>query len=188
MIFLFAGGETLAVHKKIITLSLFVVLAALGPLHSVAAPRQERRGDLKNRYENIEVAPFDVRRGIDFPDEYMREMMAGVVKDLRRVGKFKRVIAEGEAQQDGNAPTVQLVGTVIKFKRGNRVKRFVALGLAGDRKVVAHIKFIDKASGKVLVEADVDGMVYTGLLGGSPKGAPSGVGKDVAKIAKKVFF
>jgi hypothetical protein len=176
------------VRKKIITPSLFVVLAALGSLHSAAAPRQERRVDLKNRYENIEVAPFDVRRGVDFPDEYMRAMMAGVVKDLKRINKFKRVLAEGEAQQDGNAPAIRLVGTVIKFKRGNRGKRLIALGLAGDTKVVAHIKFIDKASGKALVEADVDGMVYTGLLGGSPKGAPSGVGKDVAKIAKKVFF
>jgi hypothetical protein len=175
-------------HKKIVTLSLFVILAAPGSLHSVAAPRQERRVDLKNRYENIEVAPFDVPRGIDFPDGYMRAMMADVVKDLKRIGKFKRVLAEGEAQQDGNAPTIQLVGTVIKYKRGNRVKRLIALGLAGDTKVVAHIKFIDKASSKVLVEADVDGMVYTGLLGGSPKGAPSGVGKDVAKIARKVFF
>jgi hypothetical protein len=175
-------------HKKIITLSLFVVLTALGSLHSVAALRQERRVDLKNRYENIEVTPFDVTRGIDFPDEYMRAMMADVVNDLKRTNKFKRALAQGEAQQDGNAPTIQLVGIVIKFKRGNRGKRLISLGLAGDTKVVAHIKFIDKASGKVLVEADVDGMVYTGLLGGSPKGAPSGVGKDVAKIAKKVFF
>jgi hypothetical protein len=176
------------VRKKIITLSLFVVLAAPGSLHSVAAPRQERRVDLKNRYENIEVAPFDVQRGVDFPDDYMRAMMAGVVKDLKRINKFKRVLAEGEARQDGNAPTIQLVGTVIKFKRGNRGRRLIALGLAGDTKVVAHIKFIDKASGKALVEADVDGVVYTGFLGGSPKGASSGVGKDVAKIAKKVFF
>jgi hypothetical protein len=176
------------VHKKTITLSLFVVLATLGSLHSLAAPPQERRVDLKNRYENIEVAPFDVRPGVDFPDEYMEAMMAGVVKDLKVINKFKRVLSEGEAQPDGNAPTIQLVGTVIKFKHGNRAKRLIALGLAGDTKVVAHIKFIDKASGKALVEADVDGMVYTGFLGGSPKGASSGVGKDVAKIAKKIFF
>jgi hypothetical protein len=54
--------------------------------------------------------------------------------------------------------------------------------------VVAHVRFADKNTGETLVEADVDGVVYTGLLGGSPKGAPSGIGKDVAKIAKKVFF
>jgi hypothetical protein len=176
------------VLNKIIWSSLFVALTTPGLLRPAAATEQEQQVFLKNRYENIEVSPFAVRQGIDFPDEYMRTMMADVVRDLKRINKFKRVIVEGETRQVGDAPTIQLVGTVTKFKRGNRGKRLVALGLAGDTRVVAHVKFIDKASGKVLVEADVDGMVYTGLLGGSPKGAPSGVGKDVAKIAKKVFF
>jgi len=114
--------------------------------------------------------------------------MADVTKALKRLNEFKEVIAEGEVPQCANVPTIQLVGTVTKYKHGSRGKRFFALGLAGDTKVVAHVKFIDKATGKVLIEADVDGQVYTGLLGGSPTGAPSGVGKDVAKIAKKVFF
>jgi TolB-like protein len=171
--------------RKTITPSLLLVLAVLS---SVPARAQESRRELKNRYTNIEVASFNVQRGIDLPDEYRRTMMADVIKDLKRINKFTEVIAEGEVPTLGNAPTIQLVGTVTKYKHGNRGKRFIALGLAGDTKVVAHVKFIDKASGKVLVEADVDGQVYTGLLGGSPRGAPSGVGKDIAKIAKRIFF
>jgi TolB-like protein len=171
--------------RKIITP---ILLLVLGALSSFPARAQESRRDLKNRYAKIEVATFNVQRGIDLPDEYKRTMMADVIKDLKRINKFKEVIAEGEVSQRGDATTIQLVGTVIQYKRGNRGKRFIALGLAGDTKVVAHVRFIDKASGEVLVEADVDGQIYTGLLGGSPRGAPSGVGKDVAKIAKKVFF
>jgi hypothetical protein len=173
---------------KTITQTLFLVLSVLSFCDSIVATRQEPSRDLRNRYENIEVVRFEVQPGIDFPREYMQSMMADALKDLRRIGKFKRVFVDGEAQQDGEASTIQLVGTVTKFKHGNRAKRFIALGVAGDTKVVAHVKFIDKASGRLLVEADVDGVVYTGLLGGSPRGAPSGVGKDVAKIAKKVFF
>jgi hypothetical protein len=173
---------------KTIRLSLFPALMILSSLHPVAANLQERQHDLKNRYENIEVKPFDVRQGVDFPDAYMRTMMADVVKDLRGVKKFRRVLAGGETQEGDGAPTLQLVGTVTRFQRGNRGKRFISLGLAGNTIVVAHVKFIDKTSGQILIEADVDGLIYTGFLGGSPKGAPSGVGKDVAKIAKKVFF
>jgi hypothetical protein len=173
---------------KTITLKLFLALALLsftGPLTGVG---QKQNSVLKNRYQNIEVTPFGVKQGIEYPDDYMRRMMAEIFKDLRAIKKFKHVFAEGETQQDGSASTIQLVGTVVKYKRGNRAKRFIALGLAGETKVVAHVKFIDEATGELLVEGDVDGVVYDGILGGNSKGAPSGVGKDVAKIAKKVFF
>lgn len=174
-------------HKRI-TLKLILALVALSCMDCLTASGQRQTGNLKNRYENIEVTGFDVKKGIEFPNDYMQRMMAGVVKDLRAIKKFKQVFAEGETQQNGSASTIQVVGTVVKYKRGNRAKRFIALGLAGETKVVAHVKFIDKATGELLIEADVDGFVYDGILGGNSKGAPSGVGKDVAKIAKKVFF
>ena len=154
----------------------------------LTATAQRPSNDLKNRYENLEVITFDVKPGLEFPDEFRTRMMAGVIEDLRRINKFKRVSAAGEAQPGESASTLRLEGTVIKYKHGNRGKRFFALGLAGDTKIVAHVKFIDKATGKLLVEGDVDGQIYTGLLGGSPRGAPTGIGKDIAKIAKKVFF
>jgi Domain of unknown function (DUF4410) len=169
----------------------------VGPSRTVAvlilvsvltATAQRQSNDLKNRYQNLEVVPFDVKPGLEFPDEYRTRMMTGVIEDLRRINKFKRVSAEGEAQTGESASTLRLEGTVIKYKHGNRGKRFFALGLAGDTKIVAHVKFIEKATGKLLVEGDVDGQIYTGLLGGSPRGAPTGIGKDIAKIAKKVFF
>jgi hypothetical protein len=175
-------------RAKRITLKLILALTALGCVDCVTAGGQQQTRNLKNRYENIEVTGFDVKQGIDFPNDYMQRMMAGVVKDLRATKKFNRVFAEGETGQDGSSSTIQLVGTVTKYKRGNRAKRFIALGLAGETKVVAHVKFIDKATGELLVEGDVDGLVYDGILGGNSQGAPSGVGKDVAKIAKKVFF
>ena len=159
---------------------------ALTFVHSVTA--QTRPNGLKNRYDAIEVTQFKVLQGVELPDEYIQSMMAHVVKDLKDIKKFKRVIAEDETQQESNATTIQLVGTVIGYKHGSRGKRFIALGLAGDTKIVAHVKFVDKATSKLLLEADVDGQVYTGLLGGSPRGAPTGIGKDIAKIAKKVFF
>jgi len=174
-------------HNRPISRRLLAVLFLISLCEGFASS-QPRRDDLKNRYDSIEVTPFTIQQGIDFPAEYMQSMMVGVIKDLRRTNKFKHVLTQGEAQQSDDARTIQLLGIVTQYKHGSRGKRLVAIGLAGDTKIVAHVKFIDKATGKVLVEADVDGQIYTGLLGGSPKGAPTGIGKDVAKIAKKVFF
>lgn len=167
---------------------LFLALALLiSSYESIASP-QHRRDDLKNRYDSIEVAPFTVRQGIDLPAEYMQSMMASVFKNLRRTQKFKHVLTQGDAEPSDSGRIIHLLGVVTQYKHGGRGKRLIAIGLAGDTKVVAHVKFLDKATGEVLVEADVDGVIYTGFLGGSPKGAPSGIGKDIAKIAKKLFF
>jgi len=167
---------------------LFVAVLFLTSPQVAFAKVQPQRADLKNAYDIIEVTPFQIAQGIDLPAEYMQSMMDGIVKDLRRTKKFKYVLGPGDAKRTDTSRTIQLLGTVNQYKHGNRGKRLVALGLAGDTKIVAHVKFVDKQTGELLVEADVDGQIYTGVLGGSPNGAPSGIGKDVAKIAKKVFF
>jgi len=59
---------------------------------------------------------------------------------------------------------------------------------AGKTRVVAHIKFIDKTTGKVLYETDASGAVSWGLFGGDSKDSLGGVGKKVADITKKEFF
>jgi hypothetical protein len=174
--------------RNSLILRLVAALLFVASLHMAVASGQTRHADLKNRYDSIEVTPFTVRQGIDLPAEYMQSMMAGILNDLKQTRKFKQVLTQGDTDQTDSPRTIQLIGTVTQYKHGSRGKRLVAIGLAGDTKIVAHVKFIDKANGEVLVEADVDGQIYTGLLGGSPKGAPTGIGKDVAKIAKKVFF
>jgi hypothetical protein len=169
-------------------LFLLVVVLTIASSHVAFANAQQQRADLKNRYDIIEVTQFTVEQGVTLPAEYMQSMMDGILKDLRRTKKFKYVLAPGDAKQKDSSRAIQLLGTVTQYKHGSRGKRLVAIGLAGDTKLVAHVKFVDKTTGEVLVEADVDGQIYTGLLGGSPRGAPTGIGKDVAKIAKKVFF
>ena len=168
-----------------LTVILILLFAGSAPYTQVTGQNQTR--DLKHRYDTIEVIPFEVPPNIDLPPEYRTRMMDDVIKDLRRLNKFKEVLV-GPVTTSEPGSTIRLEGTVIRYKHGNRSKRLIAIGLAGDTKIDAHVKFVDKATGKLLLEADVDGQIYTGLLGGSPDGAPTGVGKDVAKIARKVFF
>ena len=175
-----------AVRKKMKPPVIVMVLFAVS-VQSTHGTGQYQTKDLKNRYDTIEVIPFEVPPNVDLPLEYRTRMMDDVVKDLRRLNKFKEVLV-GPVTTGEPTSTIRLEGTVIQYKHGSRRKRLIAIGLAGDTKIDAHVKFVDKATGKLLLEADVDGQVYTGLLGGSPHGAPTGIGKDVAKIAKKVFF
>ena len=168
-------------------LSVIVILLFAGSAQYIQVTGQYQSKDWKNHYDAIEVVPFEVPANIDLPQDYRTRMMDDVVKDLRRLNKFKEVLGAPETSREPTS-TIRLEGTVIRYKHGSRGKRLVAIGLAGDTKIDAHVRFVDKATGKLLLEADVDGQVYTGLLGGRPDGAPTGIGKDVAKIAKKVFF
>jgi hypothetical protein len=60
---------------------------------------------------------------------------------------------------------------------------------AGQTKVKAHIKFIDRDTGEVLFEDDVDGKVVGGGLFKSESiGATEGLAKEVAKVTKGQFF
>ena len=55
-------------------------------------------------------------------------------------------------------------------------------------KVVADLKFIDKATGEVLYQGSVDGKVIIGFFIGEPLGATRGLAKEVAKLTKQKFF
>ena len=170
--------------KRVLT-SLLAVLALIAP---VAADGQKKDGGLKNQYQNIEVANFDVKEGIDFPADYMTGMMGEIVKELQNLKKFKQVYRASETPTDAAAPTIQLVGTVTKYKAGSRAKRYLIGFGAGQTKVVAHVKFIDKATGNVLYERDVDGKIAIGIFGGESKTSLRDVGKEIAENAKKRFF
>jgi hypothetical protein len=145
----------------------------------------------KNKYQNIEVTRFDVAAGNEVPPEYLDELAKDVANQLRDTKKFKQVIRAGETAPvaaDPAASTLRLTGTITKFKKGSRAKRYLVGFGAGATKMIVHVKFADASTGEVLFEDDVDGKVFIGLFGGDSKGATNGVAKDIGKVAKKEFF
>jgi len=156
---------------------------------TVAFSQQKGDNGLANRYQNIEVGKFDVEAGIDFPPDYLKDLPQAVVSKLRELKKFKQVLQAGETPSDaGSAPTLQLVGTIIDYKPGSQAKRYL-LGMgAGKTKIIVHAKFIDKATGQVVLERDVQGKIEWGMFGGASKGALDGLGKEIAQVAKQKFF
>ena len=143
---------------------------------------------LKNQYRNIEVVKFDVKEGIDFPPDYVTGIIYETIMGLQRLRKFEQVFREGETQTDAAVSTIRLTGTVIKYQPGSRTKRYlIGLG-AGKTRVVTHVKFIDKATGKILYETDASGAVSWGYFGGNSRVSLSGLGKKIAEITKHEFF
>ncbi len=142
----------------------------------------------KASYQNLVVARFDVKDGIDIPAEYLNGLTEEIVAQLQSTKKFKQVIREGEASTDASVSTIRLTGTVTEFKAGSRAKRyFIGFG-AGRTKIVTHVRFIDQGTGEILFEDDVDGKVIIGIFGGDSKGAMHGLAKEVAKVTKKQAF
>lgn len=171
--------------KRYPILGLLALLLFIAP---VLAAGQKKDSEPKSLYQNIEVATFDAPEETKFPADNIKPMMDEIVSKLTDLKKFKQVSRAGETPTDPNAPTIQLVGTVTKYEPGSRAKRYIIGMGAGKTRVVTHIKFIDKTTGKTLLETDASGAVSWGLIGGDSKRSLSGVGKKIAEIAKREFF
>ena len=166
-------------------LGLFVILLGCAPVFAQTAKATD---SFKNKYQNIDVVRFDIAEGINFPPESRDVIMAQIIEELKQLKKFKQVSNTGETLPEGIGPTVRLSGTITKYKPGSRAKRyFIGFG-AGATKVTAHIKFVDTATGNVVLEKDVNGKVWIGFFGGESSGATRGLAKEVAKVAKKQLF
>ena len=163
---------------------LFLVLLGCAPVLA----QTNTQNTIKNKYQNIEVVKFEIQEGVNFPPESRDVIMSQVVEELKQLKKFTQVSNVGETVPEGAGSTVRLSGTITKYKPGSRAKRYLIGFGAGATKVVAHIKFVDAATGNVLYEKDVDGKVWIGLFGGDSSGATRGLAKEVAKVTKKQLF
>ena len=180
----------------------FSLICLCGPILAIAQDSISKKGE----YLHIIVETFD-NSGTEFPDTTLKVMTAEIVEELTKIKKFKSVSLAAnsmtevdvtpvekisnsnqiESLQPPPTSVLKLVGTISKFEKGNRTKRYLIGFGAGKTKVVAHIKFIDSA-GTVIYEKDVDGSVVIGFFGGSSNNATRGLAKEIAKTAKKRFF
>lgn len=148
----------------------------------------------KKAYQNIEVETFKVKDGVEFTSEQIENLMAGVVYALKNTKNFENVTLLSASQTAGTNPadatqngTLKIVGEITKYDKGNRAARyFIGFG-AGATKVNANVKFIDTNTGSVVLEKQVDGVVWIGFFGGDSSGAKSGLAKEIANLSKKNF-
>jgi len=172
----------------------FVALLGLSTILVLASPAARAQKNNKNQYHYIEVVRFDIKEGVEFPPDYLIATTENTVKKLQKTRKFKEVLRQGETPTEANADVLRLTGTVTEFRKGSRAKRSLlgtAAGLSGlgKTKVVVHINFLDGATGRVLAEKDVQGVVIGGdLFSEDSLHATDSLANEIAKTVKKQFF
>ena len=165
-----------------------MVLIGLVAALALGTPATAQK-QVKGKYKAIEVTRFEIQKDVEkFDAAWLLTLTDELVKQLEESKKFQQVLREGEAPTEPGAPTLKLVGAITKFKPGSRAARYMVGFGAGSTVVKAHIKIVDKASGDVQFEDDVDGKVIMGVIGGESVGATRGLAKEVAAKTKKQFF
>jgi TPR repeat protein len=159
----------------------YATLAALFSAISAAAGQTPAA-----TYNRLEVAPFAVSSGVAFPEEFSQALAQELRAQLQKANLFNEVVTVQSAPAGNLAPTLRLTGTITKFNPGDQEKRrLIGLG-AGTTRIDARVRFLDRRTCAVVIEADVDGKVVGGWGGGDSFGAARGVAKEVVHIARRM--
>ena len=177
---------------RVPTLLLLALAFALSPLlaqipgnASSAATAPASQGEIKDKYHVIQVDPFDVKQGVDFPPEYLKRVQEEISKQLVDAKLFEEVLLPGNHPAQAEAPVLRLSGTIHNYKQGSRKKRYLAGGFgAGAAEIDARITFIDAARGDQLVIQELRGVLTSGIFGGNENQATQELARQVVTQAK----
>lgn len=118
------------------------------------------------------------------PMKVRREIADAVARQLKESGLF------AEVERD-EALTVQSVlllrGAVVDYDPGSRAGRYMTPFGSGKGRIEVRVKFVDKASGAELAEANFEGVVRAGLLGGSSTETYGQVAQEIVQFIEKSF-
>jgi Domain of unknown function (DUF4410) len=138
------------------------------------------------KYQAIEIQQFDVKEGIQFPDDYLTSLNNDLHDQLQKLNTFNvRMMESSEVASDQNM--MRITGQITEYHPGSKTARALFGMMAGTTKVKAHIQVLDATDGSVLFEDDVDGKVTYWSPNQDSKGATEGLAKEVAKKIKKRF-
>jgi hypothetical protein len=166
--------------RRIATLA-FVALAcaSLPPASAGTKPAKAPK------YEIVTIEPFTVQQGVDFPIDWLATLQEEVTQQMTQAKVFRETLRSGEKPSQPSPSQLTLTGVVTEFKAGSRTKRYMLGPIAGKTRIVAHIKFTEPETGKVVFENDVKGSISGGFIGGESINATRGLGKAIAGVAKK---
>lgn len=138
------------------------------------------------KYQAIEIQQFDVKQGIQFPDDYRTSLQNDLHVQLQKLNTFAVRMSE-DPQAVLDQKTMRITGQIIEYHPGSKTARALFGMMAGSTTVKAHIQVFDAADGSLLFEDDVDGKVTYWSPNQDSKGATEGLAKEVAKKIKKRF-
>jgi len=138
------------------------------------------------KYQAIEIQQFDVKQGIQFPDDYRTSLQNDLHVQLQKLNTFAVRMSE-DPQAALDQKTMRITGQIVEYHPGSKTARALFGMMAGSTTVKAHIQVFDAADGSLLFEDNVDGKVTYWSPNQDSKGATEGLAKEVAKKIKKRF-
>lgn len=138
------------------------------------------------KYQAIEIQQFDVKQGIQFPDDYRTSLQNDLHVQLQKLNTFTVRMSE-DPQAALDQRTMRVTGQITEYHPGSKTARALFGMMAGSTTVKAHIQVFDAADGSLLFEDDIDGKVTYWSPNQDSKGATEGLAKEVAKKIKKRF-
>lgn len=132
-------------------------------------------------YPAVEVDSFAADRGIAFPADYQIALVDDIARETSLAFPTIILLRQGETFPPG-LPILRISGTVVRFKPGNRAKRYLIGFGAGSTVVETQVRFADAVTGQVLMIRKVEGLTWTGIAGGDSRSAGEGLARKIVKL------
>lgn len=156
--------------------------AAAVPTSSAAV--QATPHTVKQTYNAIYVAPFEIQKDVTFPPEYVALMQTEISKELSSAKVFAEVVAAGQAASTPDAHMLRLAGLITNYNPGNRAKRYFGGGAAGAAEIDSKVSFVDATTGQTLMSQDLRAVLAGGFFGGKSEDAVKDYARQVVNKAK----
>jgi hypothetical protein len=128
---------------------LFLAMNALAPVSA----RVERP-----HYASAEVMDFTTAPDVTVLSQADISTLATEISEkLKQARMFQQVRVGDDALKTTREPELEIIGEFREFRAGNRSMRYLSAGLAGHTRIKVHVRFVDSASGKTLLEQDLSG-------------------------------
>lgn len=150
---------------KLLPACLLVVVSVL----AVPQTTKSAGNTVKDKYHVIEVNDFEVQPGVKLPADYFANLQDELVKQFEKSHEFEAVLRPGEEPPTAGMLVLRLTGVITEFKKGSRAKRYLGGPALGSAQIIAHTRYIDRATGDTVIEGEVTGTLTGGLFGGSSK-------------------
>jgi hypothetical protein len=156
--------------------------AAAAPTGSGAVQTAPRT--VKQTYNAIYVAPFEIQKDVTFPPEYVALMQTEISKELSSAKVFAEVVAAGQTASTPDVYMLRLAGLITNYNPGNRAKRYFGGGAAGAAEIDSKVSFVDATTGQTLMSQDLRAILAGGFFGGKSEDAVKDYARQVVNKAK----
>lgn len=143
-----------------------------------------RQGQIKDKYHLVEVEPFDVKQGVEFPPEYLKSLQEEISKQLVSAKVFEGALKADEHPAQPAGSLVRLSGTIHNYKKGSQAKRYLVSFGAGASEIDARVIFVDAVTGQQLVVEELRAVLVAGLFGGKEEGVTQDLARQVVTQAR----